>query len=338
MWYTPCLSQNDFIVGVTSVRFGHKYDSSKELLQFSDEEDQRYLPAIMDSGTSCLVVPGDHLGGKLTNVPFNDFTSQWEEGKSFWLEIGGRQWRVPFSSWFLARTNQTCVQPSPAGMQGLLIGDVFFRSYMVEFDMTQREKPIIGIAPLNTAYRPVPRPELGTFELHHAPMGKLQLLRGEETMFPAEHTQRLTQVDQIPIFNKKGTQYFMDVGVGTPRQPFTVIFDTGSAVFGVFVVKHDLPMSIRAQLPDSVMGGDDNPLLLEQAAGRVVPASPLDRLLGTDGTGRGVSGLAAALVGLNVVALAAVGLMVRRRRGAAASGAAAPLLPKAAEAAAASSV
>ena len=300
MWYTPCLSQNDFIVGVTSVRFGQRFDNSQELLQFSDEQDDRYLPAIMDSGTSCLVVPGDRLGGKLTNVPFNDFTSQWEEGKSFWLEIGGRQWRVPFSSWFLARTNQTCVQPSPAGMQGLLIGDVFFRSYMVEFDMTQRDKPIIGIAPLNTAYRPVPQPELGTFELHHAPMGKLQLLRGEETMFPAEHTQRLTQVDQIPIFNKKGTQYFMDVGVGTPRQPFTVIFDTGSAVFGVFVVKHDLPMSIRAQLPDSIIDGGDNPLLLEQASVRVVAASPLDRLLGTDGTGRGVAGLAVALVGLNV--------------------------------------
>ncbi|EKX44611.1 hypothetical protein GUITHDRAFT_152917, partial [Guillardia theta CCMP2712] len=35
--------------------------------------------------------------------------------------------------------------------------------------------------------------------------------------------------------------------------PFTVIFDTGSAVFGVFVVKHDLPMSIRAQLPDDMI-------------------------------------------------------------------------------------
>ena len=29
------------------------------------------------------------------------------------------------------------------------------------------------------------------------------------------------------MVNKKGTQYFMDVGIGTPRQKFTVIFDTG---------------------------------------------------------------------------------------------------------------
>eukprot|EP00282_Hemiselmis_andersenii_P028658 CAMPEP_0169456838 /NCGR_PEP_ID=MMETSP1042-20121227/16561_1 /TAXON_ID=464988 /ORGANISM="Hemiselmis andersenii, Strain CCMP1180" /LENGTH=484 /DNA_ID=CAMNT_0009569077 /DNA_START=8 /DNA_END=1462 /DNA_ORIENTATION=+ len=308
MWYTPCLSETDFIVGVTSVRFGHDFDNSKELLHFSEPGSSSYLPAIMDSGTSCLVMPGDTLGGKLTNVPFNDFTTLWEEGKSFWLEIGGRQWRVPFSSWFLARTNQTCVQPSPAGMQGLLVGDVFFRSFMVEFDMTQRERPIIGIAPLNTKYAPVGTSQLGTFELHHAPVSKLQLLRGEETMFPAEHTQRLTQVDQIPIFNKKGTQYFMDVGVGTPKQPFTVIFDTGSAVLGVFVVKHDLPMSIRAQLPDDVLSQN---LALEQTGAR--SSGGLGALMGMLGyTHQGP--ILAGLAVVNLAAVAVVAALVRRRR------------------------
>jgi len=260
------------------------------------------LPSIMDSGTSCLVMPGDTLGGKLSNVPFNDFTNLWEEGKSFWLGVGGREWQVPFSSWFLARTNQTCVQPSPAGMQGLLIGDVFFRSFMVEFDMTQRERPIIGMAPLNLNYKPVQNSEMGTYELHHAPITKLQLLRGEETMFPAEHTERLTQVDQIPIFNKKGTQYFMDVGVGTPKQPFTVIFDTGSAVFGVFVVKHDLPMAIRAQLPDGVLG---DAATLEQT--KVATASVLFG-------GVGSTSMASGLVMLNVAAVAAVVSVYLRRR------------------------
>jgi hypothetical protein len=60
--------------------------------------------------------------------------------------------------------------------------------------------------------------ELGYFHLSQAPRQKLHLLRGEETMYPAEHSSRLDEVDQIPIFNKKGTQYFMDVEVGTPRQ------------------------------------------------------------------------------------------------------------------------
>lgn len=38
-----------------------------------------------------------------------------------------------------------------------------------------------------------------------------------QVMYPAEHSEVLTQVDRIPIVNKKGTQYFMDVGIGTPR-------------------------------------------------------------------------------------------------------------------------
>lgn len=58
----------------------------------------------------------------------------------------------------------------------------------------------------------------------------------------------LAEVDRIPIVNKQGTQYFMDVTLGTPQQPFTVIFDTGSNVFGVFSYKDKLPAEIKSKL------------------------------------------------------------------------------------------
>jgi len=251
MYYTPSLSETDFIVGVTSVKFGHEEHSAPELLQFSNPTGGEYLPAIMDSGTSCLVIPGDRLDGRLQNNPFNDFSSLWAVDKSFYITIGGQQFKVPYSSWFLERTNQTCVQPSPEGMQGLLIGDVFFRSYMVEFDMSDKLRPVIGIAQLNLGYAPVTDSELDYYHEHRAPFTKLRLLKGEETMFAAEHTTRLREVDQIPIFNKKGTQYFMDLAIGTPEQTFTVIFDTGSAVFGVFTQASDLPAQIQASLAAS---------------------------------------------------------------------------------------
>jgi len=248
MYYTPSLSQTDFIVGVTSVKFGHTETGAEELLQFTNPTGGEYLPAIMDSGTSCLVIPGDRLDGRLQNNPFNDFSRLWAVDKTFYVTIGGQQFAVPYSSWFLERTNQTCVQPSPEGMQGLLIGDVFFRSYMVEFDMSDKLRPIIGISQLNLKYAPVTVSELDYYHEHRAPFPNLSLLKGEETMFPAEHTTRLREVDQIPIFNKKGTQYFMDLSIGTPRQQFTVIFDTGSAVFGVFTQESQLPARIQASL------------------------------------------------------------------------------------------
>jgi len=254
MQYTPSLSKTDFIVGVTSMTYGKPGAGEKrtELLQFESPSGGEYLPAIMDSGTSCLVIPGDTLGGRLKNSPFDDFTNLWDEGTSFWVTVGGKTFEIPYSSWFLQETKQTCVQPAPAGMQGLLIGDVFFREYMVEFDMMDEGRPIIGIAKLNKEYTPVTTAELGMYKLHQAPRQKLQLLKGEETMYSAEHSERLDQVDQVPIFNKKGTQYFMDVGIGSPSQPFTVIFDTGSAVFGVFTMKDTLPSTITSKLHDSV--------------------------------------------------------------------------------------
>jgi len=78
MWYTPALSKQDFIVGVTSLKFGNDVGSSVELLQFKSAADSRYgAPSIMDSGTSCLVIPGDTMGGQLSNIPWNDFSKNW---------------------------------------------------------------------------------------------------------------------------------------------------------------------------------------------------------------------------------------------------------------------
>jgi hypothetical protein len=227
------------------------------------------------------------------------------QGKNFYITIGNKEWEIPFESWYLAETDQTCVQPSPEGMQGLLVGDVFFRQYVVEFDMTG-SKPIIGIAPLNKAYQLVQQPSLASFELDKAPKSKLTLLRGDEIMYPAEHSEVLTQVDRIPIVNKKGTQYFMNVGIGTPRQEFTVIFDTGSTVFGVFANKQDLPGKIKNQLPGYYFS--ENLHSLAQVSATTAPAPwTLSRVAGSPTLVSGIVAFNVALVG------AAVAVASRRR-------------------------
>jgi hypothetical protein len=100
MLYTPSLSSTDFIVGVTSLTYGHPDKNDHvELLKFTNPTGGEYLPAIMDSGTSCLVIPGDHMGGKLQNNPFDDFTQLWDEGTSFWITIGGRTFEIPYHAW-----------------------------------------------------------------------------------------------------------------------------------------------------------------------------------------------------------------------------------------------
>jgi hypothetical protein len=314
MWYTPALSAQDFIVGASSLKFGHSLADSVELLQFNSDTQKQYgAPSIMDSGTSCLVIPADNMDGQLANVPWDDFANKWEKGKNFYLTIGQKTWQIPFSSWYLAETDQTCVQPSPEGMSGLLVGDVFFREYVVEFDMTQGN-PIIGIAPLNKQYNLVQVPELASFELNVAPRQKLKLVKGNEIMYPAEHSEVLTQVDRIPIVNKKGTQYFMDVGIGSPKQKFTVIFDTGSAVFGVFSYKKDLPANIKNQLPSYYFSENLHSLEQVSVSTKAAPLS-MDMLSSSPNA-------IGALLALNCVFIGAIVVVIRRRAAREAAGSA----------------
>jgi len=137
-------------------------------------------------------------------------------------------------------------------MEGLLVGDVFFREYIVEFDMRNQNAPVIGIAPLNKHYAPVRAKQLksaGLEGLQDPASTKLILKKGHDKAWKQpEHTTMLMEIDRIPVVNKQGTQYFMDVKIGTPYQPFTVIFDTGSNVFGVFTYKNSLPANIKSQL------------------------------------------------------------------------------------------
>lgn len=284
MWYTRALSSEDFIVGVTSLKFGYEPKGSVELLQFRTPSSFG-APSILDSGTSCLVLPADSMLGQLKNNPWNDFEKTFAKDKSFWLQIGDRSFKIPPHQWYLSDTDEACVQPAPASMDGLLIGDVFFREYVVEFDMTTKPTTI-GIAALNKNYRPVTTSTLTSLfslsppDQHPKKVTSLKLKRGNVRKYPSEHAQVLAQVDRIPIVNQQGTQYFMEVGVGTPRQSFTVIFDTGSTVFGVFSYKNKLPQAIRGKLPSSYIS--QNLHALEQVRaddlGWTWSASAADRL------------------------------------------------------------
>ena len=42
-------------------------------------------------------------------------------------------------------------------------------------------------------------------------------------------------IDHVPVsINDKRTQYFVNVSVGSPRQTFTVLIDTGSSTLAIF--------------------------------------------------------------------------------------------------------
>jgi hypothetical protein len=233
MFLTPTITPTDYSVVALSLRYG-----DEELLQFkSSNPRMRYVPAIMDSGTSCLVMPDAAIAGVLTDSPFQRWTDVVKVvdkpavRASFFVNLGGREFEIPFDTWYLSDTNQSCVQKAPPGFPGLLIGDVFFRRYLVMFDLSDYPQMIlIGMAERNPAY---------TVLDFYEPSRKLPKLVASKRPFvnvsrhpPGYVTPFAT--DRIPVYNQLETQYFINISVGTPRQNFTVIFDTGSSVFGVF--------------------------------------------------------------------------------------------------------
>ena len=66
LFLTPSVSVHDYSVVAVSLKYGEA-----ELLDFVPKDPRfRYVPAIMDSGTSCLVMPDSNLNGLVKKSPF----------------------------------------------------------------------------------------------------------------------------------------------------------------------------------------------------------------------------------------------------------------------------
>lgn len=231
LFLTPSISTHDYSVVAVSLKYGET-----ELLDFTPKDPRfRYVPAIMDSGTSCLVMPDSNLNGLVKASPFGTWKDIVKEvdkpavKDDFHINIAGRVFHIPFDTWYLSDSNQSCVQQAPPGFPGLLVGDVFFRRYLVMFDLEHYpEQVIIGIGEQKPDYVPLDF------------YGKAKKLHLDKTMASVNISQAPPGYllpfasDRIPVYNQLETQYFMNISVGNPRQNFTVIFDTGSSVFGIF--------------------------------------------------------------------------------------------------------
>ena len=139
----------------------------------------------------------------------------------------GHQFEIPKSAWWLDQTQEACIESSPAGMNGLLIGDVFFREYLVQFDVSAPDKTVIGIGKLRHDYHPVKELEqrrvvnvdassqslaqtlhvMPAFKksgrtLTQRPVTRLAALQSPVTGLSSD-----VLLDDMPVFNRHGTQY-----------------------------------------------------------------------------------------------------------------------------------
>jgi hypothetical protein len=272
MDYIKSLSGGEFIVPVESIKVGRTRADAVEILKFKEtldpnahglthydteiakkqEEAINYIPAVLDTGTSCLVLPSNDHGGMLEDSPFALFVRHFQRpphlfsashaqllnkghkvgghtGTSVFMTVAGKQLHLPYETLLITGTDKPCVRGSPPLQQGsIILGDVFFRQYAVLFDMDDQvrdsanSKPAtIGLAEINPQYKIIPEatPIIPVEEMG-APLVRMHVHRG---------------VDKLPIEdNMKGTQYYIQLTIGTPPQLFKMAFDTGSSTLGVF--------------------------------------------------------------------------------------------------------
>jgi hypothetical protein len=132
MVYVAATSTTEYSVNVQSLTFG-----GIELLDWVDKTVPNAIPAIMDTGTTCLVIPDTKLGGRVVDKPFSKFKSIMTKGMSFYITIDGHLFEIPYEFWWQRLTHSPCVQATPSSYAGILLGDVVFQSLVVEFDLTK---------------------------------------------------------------------------------------------------------------------------------------------------------------------------------------------------------
>jgi len=247
---TPSISTKTYSLSINSIRIGDDFDSALELLVFSPSSKGRHVPALLDTGSPCIMLPSNAENGDVIKSPYSlyqNYNKKWSKmfitvnGIDQGLEIRREDLEVEHHT-FLDEawgTNiRPCVMPvtwamKPPHKTPIVLGAVFFRAFNVMFDLTGSSAtvpPTIGIAKLNPRYQPV-----GISDYAVIAQGG----QGENVhRIFVQHipTKIVSKGEQeVGVANPNGHQFFAQIFVGTPAQPLRVVVDTGSPLFGVFV-------------------------------------------------------------------------------------------------------
>ena len=283
MEYIKSLTPGEFVVPIESMRVGRTQEEAVEILNFKppaintarnkvshddsefgqgDATAANHIPAVLDTGTSCLILPSNDHGGLLADAPFQLFVKHFRRqgdglpGSNVFLSVAGKQLMLPYDTLLITGTDKPCVRGSPPLQQGsIILGDVFFRRFNVLFDMEESSRTTpatIGLAEINPGYRIIPEASpIIPVDQMGSPLVRMHVHRG---------------VDKLPITdNNKGTQYYIQLTIGTPPQLFKMAFDTGSSTLGVFTS----PQTLTDVMAEEI--------------GRPIPVGPT--LAGSEGPG-----------------------------------------------------
>jgi hypothetical protein len=135
-----------YMIDVQSLKVG-----DHELLQFKDKSIA--IQAILDSGTSCLVVPDDTFGGGLLASPFKTFQKHFGDldEPTIYITIEGQTFSLPYDDYMV--DDKPCVMKMKSTPRTFLLGDVFFRRMVVVHNLNDPLRPRITLGQRDPDYK-----------------------------------------------------------------------------------------------------------------------------------------------------------------------------------------
>jgi hypothetical protein len=158
-----------YMIDVQSLKVG-----GHELLQFKDKSIA--IQAILDSGTSCLVVPDDTFGGGLLASPFKTFQKHFGDldEPTIYITIEGQTFELPYDDYMV--DDKPCVMKMKSTPRTFLLGDVFFRRMVVSHNLNDPIRPQITLGQRDPKYKLTTSVKM-VGDRSHIPLGKKAVQR-----------------------------------------------------------------------------------------------------------------------------------------------------------------
>ncbi|EKX32556.1 hypothetical protein GUITHDRAFT_121265 [Guillardia theta CCMP2712] len=136
----------DYGVQVASISYGDGSDAV-ELLSFTNKDRKLGYIGKFDSGTTCILMPNTTVGKQLEFSPFEKLLHMQLKGikRSLYFTIidedgAPRKFEIEYEG---------CVEPSE---ERLILGDPWFRKFVVMHDLRKMDKPRMGLAVRSADY------------------------------------------------------------------------------------------------------------------------------------------------------------------------------------------
>eukprot|EP00802_Teleaulax_amphioxeia_P003548 Tamp_03551.p2 GENE.Tamp_03551~~Tamp_03551.p2 ORF type:complete len:515 (-),score=118.14 Tamp_03551:2123-3541(-) len=244
------LSTKSYTLSIASIKIGDEFDSAQELLTFDPTDTHHHIPALLDTGSPCIMLPGGQEDGTMLRSPYSlyqDYAKKWSKmfitvnGINVGLELNRADLEVEHHT-FLDQAWGTSVRPcvmpvnwamKPPHQTPIVLGAVFFRAYNVLFDLSKSSPsvpPTLGLGKINPSYNII---GISDYAANVKGGDGANVHRVFVQHTPTKITSK--NREEVGVANPNGHQFLAQIFVGTPRQPLRVVVDTGSPLFGLFV-------------------------------------------------------------------------------------------------------